>query len=309
MKIAYLILAHSHPNHLGRLVSALSTGSSAFFIHIDQKSKLEDFSSIAGDNVHFSSQRFPIYYADYSQVEATLVLLDMALADRHRFDYFVLLSGTDYPLQPVSYVENFFERNEGKSFINMVRMPDDKAGKPISRLRRYNLRLNRNRFVWLCLKIFMRIGLMHKERDYKPYFHGLIPFGGTQWWALPREACEYIQAFVNHELSFMKFYENVRNPSESMFHTIIGNSPFKGIQKCLTFTDWSAGGWHPSYLTEDHLDFFASNPVVTSIDVYGAREVLFARKFSDQRPDLVDRLDEIRKSKEDMFHNTINMLE
>ena len=115
MKIAYLIVAHNNPMHLLRLIRALSSSSSSFFIHIDRKSNLDDFANINGDNVYVSQERIPDYWLDFSQVEATLVLLRMALAEQHRFDYFVLLSGTDYPLRSVPYIQSFFERPQAKS--------------------------------------------------------------------------------------------------------------------------------------------------------------------------------------------------
>src|SRR5665647_1748137 len=40
-----------------------------------------------------------------------------ATDDRH-FNYFPLLSGTDYPVQPTSYIETFFRRHNGTEFIN-----------------------------------------------------------------------------------------------------------------------------------------------------------------------------------------------
>ena len=86
MKIAYLILAHNTPNHLRRLISALSTPSCAFFIHLDQKSSMEPFAGLAADNVHFTRERVPVYWGDFSQVEAILVLLRDAFADPRGFD-------------------------------------------------------------------------------------------------------------------------------------------------------------------------------------------------------------------------------
>ena len=38
MKIAYLVLAHTHPLHLTRLIAALETEQAHIFLHIDKKS-------------------------------------------------------------------------------------------------------------------------------------------------------------------------------------------------------------------------------------------------------------------------------
>jgi len=123
MKIAYLILAHNTPRHLSRLVAALSSESSGFFIHLDRKSNEEDFRNIEGPGVHLAEERVAVYWGDFSQVEATLLILRAALADPRDFDRFVLLSGSDYPLRSASFIEQFFARNADKEFINLVTMP------------------------------------------------------------------------------------------------------------------------------------------------------------------------------------------
>ncbi|MGA7075481.1 MAG: beta-1,6-N-acetylglucosaminyltransferase, partial [Halobacteriota archaeon] len=129
MKIAYLVTAYNNPKHLQRLINALSSKSSAFFIHIDRKSNIDDFSGINGENVYFCEKRTRCYWGDFSVSQAILDLIRMALADARQFNYFPLLSGTDYPVQPTSYIETFFRRHNGTEFISMVQMPCEEEGK------------------------------------------------------------------------------------------------------------------------------------------------------------------------------------
>jgi hypothetical protein len=296
VKIAYLIVAHNNPMHLLRLIRALSSSSSSFFVHIDRKSNLDDFTNINGDNVYISQERIPDYWVDFSQVEATLVLLRMALADQRRFDYFVLLSGTDYPLRSVPYIESFFERNEGKEFMNIVPMPCEAVGKPISRLTTYFPRPGYpiSKIVKFVRQQLVKIGALPIERDYKSYLRNLVPYAGSAWWALSREACEYIQSFVANERRVVNFFKNTGCPDESFFQTILGNSPYKArIQTNLTYTDWSDGGDSPAYIAEKHTEFFESTPSVTMESAFGVGEALFARKFSDQAGHIVARIDRL----------------
>ena len=95
MKIAYLILAHKNPRLLKKTVEALSCDDCAFFIHIDKKSNIADFSEIRGENVFFSAKRVPVYWGEFSQVRAILRLIRQALECSERYDYFVLLSGSE----------------------------------------------------------------------------------------------------------------------------------------------------------------------------------------------------------------------
>ena len=68
------------------------------------------------------------------------------------------------------------------------------------------------------------------------------------------------------------------------------------------YTDWSGGGASPAYITEKHLDFFAATESIALEEIYGEREILFARKFSDEAEDIVMRLDRIIKEKEDRLN-------
>ncbi|MEO8170797.1 MAG: beta-1,6-N-acetylglucosaminyltransferase, partial [Oxalobacteraceae bacterium] len=120
MKIAYLILAHDNPEHLQRLITALSSSSSSFYIHIDKKSNIAPFLSIKGNHIHLTYERASVYWGDFSQVDAILILLRAAVADGCHFDRFVLLSGADYPLRSAASIGQFFESNRDREFMNLV---------------------------------------------------------------------------------------------------------------------------------------------------------------------------------------------
>jgi len=71
--------------------------------------------------------------------------------------------------------------------------------------------------------------------------HELIPYGGSTWWALSREACELVTAFVARERDFVRFFHHVICPDESFFQTIVGNSELRSqIRRNVTYVDWPA---------------------------------------------------------------------
>ncbi len=293
MKIAYLIVAHNNPEHLRRLITALSSNSASFFIHIDKKSDIDPFLSIKGDNIHFTNDRIPVFWGDFSQVEATLVLLRSAVLDPCRFDRFVLLSGADYPLRSASSIEQFFGIDPGREFMNLVAMPCAAAGKPISRLTTFKLRAGDPLIRRAKQKMLMLAGVVPNKRDYKAYLGALVPYAGSTWWALSREACDFILNFVARETRVVDFFMNTLCPDESFFQTILGNSPFKPkIVRNLTYTDWSAGGANPANITETHLALFQTPASITQDDIYGSGEKLFARKFANETGKLVALLDQ-----------------
>lgn len=296
MKLAYLIAAHAQPEHLRRLLAAIATDRAHAFVHIDKKSDLRPFAPLAGPAVTFCKQRVAVYWAEFSQVEATLALLRTALSAPAQFDYFVLLSGADYPLWHPAYIEDFFARRAGSEFLNMVAMPSVAANKPLSRLTEY--KVASGQLTTVPRKVVRRLlrlaHLLPQGRDFRPAFRGLQPYGGSSWWALSRAACEYVLRFVEREKKVVKFFRNTWCPDEAFFQTILGNSPFQArVTHNVTYADWSAGGAHPIAIDERHLPLFAAREGLHAQDVYGQGELLFARKFSARDAALIAKIDAI----------------
>jgi hypothetical protein len=299
MRIAYLILAHNTPNHLQRLITALATPSSSFFIHLDAKSDANDFRHIKGDNILFAHDRVPVYWGDFSQVEAALILLRNAVAIPQCFDRFVLLSGSDYPLRSTKYIERFFAGNIETEFINLVKMPSNIVNKPISRLTRFKFNPVGRTAAIVPSKLLLAVGRLFVYRNYKKVLKNMTPYGGSTWWALSYQASCYILDFAKHNPAFIDFFKNTFNPDESFFQTILGNSRFQSaIVRNLSYTDWNKGGGSPAYITEDHIALFRAQSPLTLDDVYGRGEALFARKFRNNSALLVSMLDALIQRRE-----------
>src|SRR6478735_10646508 len=102
MKIAHLILAHSQPDQLSRLINRLSSKDADCFIHIDAKANLENFKKITQiPNAFVLNKRVNITWGSYSIVQATLDGLSSIIASNKNYDYINLLSGQDYPLKSI----------------------------------------------------------------------------------------------------------------------------------------------------------------------------------------------------------------
>src|SRR3954463_9779094 len=133
MRIAYLYFAYKNPQLIERTIRTLSNEDASFFLHVDAKSDIGQFDRIRGENVHFTKTRLPVYWAEFSGVEAIMALMREALKAVRTGDYFVLMSGSEYPLRSAGYIHKFLEANRGAEFINCLHMPNPGAGKPISR--------------------------------------------------------------------------------------------------------------------------------------------------------------------------------
>ena len=297
MKIAYLMLFHKDPRLLKRAIETLSSEDCGFFVHIDRKSDIREFSTIGGDNTMFCEPRVPVYWAEFSQIEATRLLVREALASSANYDYFVFLQGSTYPLRSGRYIQRFLEKNRDLEFMNLVRMPA--PGYPLSKIN--TLRYPSDRPVRrLAARALARLGLA--QRDYRKYLRGLEAYSGHACWALSRGACEYVMEFDTSNPHVEEYFRNTFVPEESFVHTILGNSRIRSrIRRNLVYADWSTSiGHHPAMLNSEHVRLFEAQENVWVEDEWGSGEMLFARKFSDDNLDLVERIEAMIKRKKSL---------
>lgn len=296
MKLAYLILAHDCPNHLSRLVSALNYNNTCIFIHVDKKCCINNFENLfSSEDALLIPNRVRVHWGEFSIVKATLNLIAEALTDNNRFDYLILLSGADYPLRSNEYLRDFFAKNSGTQFISLTQMPNKISNKPLTRLEhyRFSTRIDLGFYKGLVNLLNKGIKTIGIKRDYKKALGSLTPFGGGQWWALTKQACDYILNFVQQNPKFVRFFRHANIPDEMFFQTILGNSRFKHrIKDNLTFTDWSNPiPPRPAYINMSHLFNFQTQGAIQSSGAYGSGELLFARKFSDDSQELTRYID------------------
>ncbi|MGX7112349.1 beta-1,6-N-acetylglucosaminyltransferase [Gemella cuniculi] len=122
-KHAYLIIAHNKIEQLKFLISLLDYEKHDIFILFDKKSNIlkqskEDImASVKYSKILFTKE-IPIYWGDYSQIEAELELFKAAKINED-YEFYHLLSGVDLPLDTAENIYNFFEENKEKNFINI----------------------------------------------------------------------------------------------------------------------------------------------------------------------------------------------
>jgi len=296
MKIAYLIMAHTNPRHVKRMVETLSNEDCAFFIHIDAKVDIGAFSEVRGPNVFFLDNRVTIRWAEYSLVEATLRLMEAGLASALRPDYLVLLSGSDFPLRTASYIHRFFEQGQGHEYIGIVKIPSKEGGIKLSHInvRRVPVARPVLRFI---VRVLAKLG--GARLDYQKALRGMEACGGSQWWALSGKGCRYVLDFVRDNPDICRFFAKTEAPDETFIHTILANSPLRPtIRRNVMCEFWRAGSPHPDMIDESHLAQFRAHEQVMGDDVFGRGELLFARKFSDATLPISAQLIEIAREKD-----------
>lgn len=281
MKIAYIILAHQYPEQLTRLILRLNTPTVVFLVHIDKKVNDGLYEQVTHQlnhfvNVHFL-KRYKSYWGSFAVVQAILEGIKEIVENSIPCDYAVLLSGQDYPIKSNRYLEKFFSDHQGKSFINHFSLPAPPGWQNggMDRIEYWHFRFFNRRF-----------SFPHESTPFfkRQFPQGVKPFGGSAYWALTREAVEYIYNFTLEQPKLIDFFKFVDLPDELFFQTVLLNSPLRDtlINDDLKYIQWpTPTSAHPDIFGEKDFEKLSQSPK------------LFARKFSVKHDtvilDLIDQ--------------------
>jgi hypothetical protein len=279
LRIAFFILMHKNPEQVTRLVERLNSPQSSFFIHVDARANHHVNSHITRFALAHSNvtcvQRHRCHWGDFGIVAGTLACIRAALAGKH-FDRALLLSGQDYPIKPLDRILAHVAEHPSAEFIEAF---------PLNAQNRWTKKwgyVNATaRYRWYIFR-FRRTAFPIPMKRRVPM--NLTASGGSQWWCLSHDALRYVIRFVEKRPDVMKYFKNVSIPDETVFQTILYNSPFRNRVICddLHCTVWQKTTTrHPAFLTEDQIPLMRES------------NKMFARKFDlAKQPfifDLIDR--------------------
>ncbi len=267
--LAFLIIAHHQPAHLGRLIRALDDPRHFFFVHIDRKVALEPFRAAVGElrNVVFMPERVEVEWAKLGVVQATLEAIREAADSGRIFSRYTLLSGSDYPIKHKSLIHKRLTEAGGEF-----------------------LRIDR--------KLTLAPEDTHRRvlRDLPDgrYFADFSAFHGSMFWSLSAACVRFVLDFVDANPAYLDIHGHVVAPDEVFFHSLLKRSPFAGAIS-QDFSD----GVHPDHT--HHANHFIDWPnfnrrklvlETRDFDALLASDALFARKFDERRSrHLLDMLD------------------
>lgn len=277
----YVIAAHHRPDRLEDLVSALAPHK--VMIHIDRKVDSAAFkAALALPNALAipNEVRVAVSWAGWSQVQATLRLLESVQDLLPTASHVVFLSGDTFPLADSTALARYFAKHATTQFINTIRIPSVEASKPITRLSRFYVEYDRNNGRKNLLpRAFNKLGM---PRRYRHVFREIVPYAGSSWWALTADAVKYVLAESRRSADLQRFCRNAKMPDEFYFQTLIMNSQFSShVRPSLMFTEWKPGAGNPEPLNEKHVDVLLKENCV-NVGVYGRGDVRFARKVLDR---------------------------
>lgn len=116
-----MIHAYRKPDQVEKLVRAITNHGDSVWIHYDAKSPRSEFDELATrleDLAEVTAmQRIRTYWGGFEIVEADLCLSRALIKSTVDFDFVVHLTGTTYPIKPVSQLRRFLSENRYQSFL------------------------------------------------------------------------------------------------------------------------------------------------------------------------------------------------
>lgn len=264
MKVAHLILAHNNPLQVQRLINRLAHPDADFYIHIDFKTDINPFLSLASQQVRLISNRVSVYWGAYSIVQATVNSFEEILTSQTKYDYVNLLSGQDYPLKSTHEIHAFFEENPNKAFMHTLSIATEWQ-EAIPRITKYHL----SNYQFGGRHTIERYINMVLPKRKMP--NNLIPVGRSQWFTITGKHTEYIVTYLQQNKNVKRFFELTWGSDEIVFQTILYNSIYQKdmVNDNLRYIDWSEGNASPKTFRIDDLPILLNSGK------------LFARKFNE----------------------------
>jgi hypothetical protein len=279
--VAYILLAHTAPRQLARLVERLDGEHARFLVHVDRGAAAETAAEARrllepNPRVTFLPSR-RTRRTTFGLVAAPLDALALLRRRGEPFGHAILLSGQDYPVKPPAALLERLAREPDLSYLHAFPIEDPERSEwPPTAVFRYRK--------WHPGLASPRWGVPLGRR--MP--GGRVPFGGSMYWALSRDAVEHVTDAAEREPELVRFFRHTFIPDEMFFQTLLLNSPLRdrvatlAAPDCygLHYIDWRRGIERPETLGAGDLAALAATPA------------FFARKFDEEAdPAVLDRID------------------
>lgn len=317
---AIMIMCHKNLAQVERLIKQCRSDNTKIIVHFDKKmqisdAELENFKNQKRGGVYLTRKRLSGVLDTRSLVDITFLMIDRVKEieneENLHFKYFILLSGQDYIIKPIWFINEELAKNYPKPFIDCT--PYDKSnwiykkfryGKNLMVYRRWvsrNFHKTIFRRTFRVPELIARkiLSVLHKT-DYD-YFvrQGINIYGGSAWWILPDKAINYILEERQANEKWFGRLLNTETPEETFFQTLTMRSPVKDLveinpkdmvaQNCKTWAYFSdvdkPFNGHPYVFTENEYEKLIE------------KNCWFARKFDIMISEKIfDMLDEYRKN-------------
>jgi hypothetical protein len=281
MRIAHIIITHKNPSQLERLLRKMQHPNFDFYIHVDKKVDISDFSHLAEmPGVKFIQDRIICNWGGYSTLRAMVNSLKEVLERKEGYGYYNLLSAQDYPLKSNEEIYDFFLNHKTNSFVYYeTKHESDWWQGAVNRFEKYHL----TDFNFKGKSSLERI--INSVLPRRKFPVPMELFGGSKssWWMLNREAASYVTEFLKKGNELDRFLKFCWGTDEFVIPTILMNSPLSSsiVNNNYRYIHFPEGMANPKILgMEDYSKMLSSS-------------MLFARKFDTEvSTEVLDKIDE-----------------
>jgi hypothetical protein len=289
--IGFVLLTHNKPHQILRLISTLNHlfDHPPIACHHDfSKCNLPD--NQITSKVNFVKPHLNTGWGKFAIVDGVLLALNLMYKKDNSPDWFILMSGADYPIKPASQILNDLASSPYDVHIRHEEISYDAPQRSWQELCYQRYCTRRFKIPWMNRKFKFtkrELNLKHPflTTPFVPFSPKLRCFAGEHWFCANRKAAEYLLNFYRSHPKLAAHYRSLDRysvvPEESYYQTVFCNSDSLNIsQNHWRYIDWSEGGFHPKTLRKEDIDAIRTSPAH------------FARKFDvDIDSDVLDLID------------------
>ena len=262
--VGFILLTHDKPHQIIRLIGTLNRmfGYPPIACHHDfSKSNLP--MDALTRNVSLVHPHLQTNWSKFSVIDATLRALQLMYETQTSPDWFILLSGADYPIKPARQIlydlsSSSYDVHIRHKQINYNAYEEDRQKLGYERYCVVRIPVP---FLNRKLHLTKRpVSLKHPllTAPFLPFSKTFPCFAGEHWFCAKRKAAEYLIEFHRTRPALACHYSKLDpytvTPEESYYHTIFCNAPhLKVSQNTWRYVDWSTEGSHPKTLLVDDL--------------------------------------------------------
>lgn len=311
MKVLYFIQTHKNPEQIYRLVQIIRKSSPESYILISH-----DFTACNLDTkpikkipgVEVLRLNGKGGRGDFSMIQGYLDAVGWLLSRNIKFDWFINLSGQDYPTQPLSQIEQFLAQTKYDGFLDYFEAFSDydqniwgmeegrsrylyqywRSGIFVSSRSLLGKILNRFKIVFNNIQSLIRIYLCFDclmvgwRAKNHPFHENFICYGGYYFNTLSKDCVQYMYDFYRQNTQTVEYFKKTCVPVESFVQTVLVNSKLFNLcnDSKRYFDFYKCKDGSPRTLT------FQDYPILIKNSIH------FARKFEITRDSkILDQLE------------------
>ena len=276
---AVLIMCHKNPEQVNRLIDKCLCKNTKVFLHCD--SKMGDVCCFEREGVYLTDRRIHGELDTRSLVDIAMLMIQKAkqveTEENIHFDYYLLLSGQDYLIKPMRWINEQLKKAYPTPFIDCTPYSTDNwlyhkfcSSKRLLGFNKWvSGHIPKKSALYPVRALLRIVGVVWKKA--LSVFHitdrhklkGVDLYGGSAWWILPDKAIDYL--FNNFKSELSEKLLATFTPEETYFQTMLMQSPLKELvavnptdmvaQNCKTwayfFDENKSFKGHPYIFTKD----------------------------------------------------------